>query len=95
MQDGRKSFRQIAREIGVSTPTVESHFSRMMGLGVIKNIVPILDSERLEKDLCICLSEDRSSLSNTDNSRQNLLHSRDKKCVSVNWGIQPNGEDNY
>ncbi|HEX9318703.1 MAG TPA: AsnC family protein [Nitrososphaeraceae archaeon] len=32
MQDGRKSFRQIAREIGVSTPTVESHFSRMMGL---------------------------------------------------------------
>ena len=49
MQDGRKSFRQIAREIGVSTPTVESHFSRMMGLGVIKNITPILDSERIEK----------------------------------------------
>ena len=49
MQDGRKSFRQIAREIGVSTPTVESHFSRMMGIGIIKNIVPILDSERLEK----------------------------------------------
>ncbi|MEP6576480.1 MAG: Lrp/AsnC ligand binding domain-containing protein [Nitrososphaerota archaeon] len=49
MLDGRKSFRQIAREIGVSTPTVESHFSRMMGVGIIKNIVPILDSERLEK----------------------------------------------
>jgi DNA-binding Lrp family transcriptional regulator len=49
MQDGRKSFRQIAREIGVSTPTVESHFSRMMGVGIIKNIVPILDSERIEK----------------------------------------------
>jgi DNA-binding Lrp family transcriptional regulator len=49
MLDGRKSFRQIAREIGVSTPTVESHFSRMMGLGIIKNIVPILDSDRIEK----------------------------------------------
>ena len=49
MLDGRKSFRQIAREIGVSTPTVESHFSRMMGLGIIKNIVPIFDSERIEK----------------------------------------------
>jgi DNA-binding Lrp family transcriptional regulator len=48
MLDGRKSFRQIAREIGVSTPTVELHFSRMMGLGIIKNIVPILNSERLE-----------------------------------------------
>ncbi len=35
MQDGRKSFRQIAKEIGVSTPTVESHFSRMMALRTI------------------------------------------------------------
>ncbi|MFL6457435.1 MAG: AsnC family protein [Nitrososphaeraceae archaeon] len=26
MQDGRKSFRQIAREIKVSTPTVESRY---------------------------------------------------------------------
>ena len=49
MLDGRKSFRQIAKEIGVSTPTVESHFSKLMGLGVIKNIVPILDSDRIEK----------------------------------------------
>lgn len=49
MQDGRKSLRQIAKEIGVSTPTVESHFSKMMGLGIIKNIVPILDSDILEK----------------------------------------------
>lgn len=49
MKDGRKSFRQISKEIGVSTPTVESHFSKMMGLGIIKNIVPILDSERVEK----------------------------------------------
>ncbi len=24
MKDGRKSFRQIAREVGVSTPTVET-----------------------------------------------------------------------
>lgn len=49
MQDGRKSFRQIAKEIGVSTPTVESHFSKMTGLGIIKNIIPILDPERIEK----------------------------------------------
>jgi DNA-binding Lrp family transcriptional regulator len=49
MQDGRKSFRQIAKEIGFSTPTVESHFSKMIRLGIIKNIVPIIDSERIEK----------------------------------------------
>ncbi|MDQ4067790.1 MAG: AsnC family transcriptional regulator, partial [Thermoproteota archaeon] len=29
MADGRKSFRQIAKEIRVSTPTVEARFSRM------------------------------------------------------------------
>jgi DNA-binding Lrp family transcriptional regulator len=35
MQDGRKSFRQIAKEIRVSTPTVESHFTRMKDIGLI------------------------------------------------------------
>jgi DNA-binding Lrp family transcriptional regulator len=37
MKDGRKSFRQIAREIKVSTPTVESRFNKMkIDLGIIK-----------------------------------------------------------
>ncbi|MGB6593531.1 MAG: Lrp/AsnC family transcriptional regulator [Candidatus Nitrosopolaris sp.] len=36
IQDGRKSFRQIAREIKASTPTVEARFSRLKGLGIIK-----------------------------------------------------------
>jgi DNA-binding Lrp family transcriptional regulator len=36
IQDGRKSFRQIAKEIKVSTPTVESHFTRMKDIGLIK-----------------------------------------------------------
>jgi DNA-binding Lrp family transcriptional regulator len=46
MQDGRKSFRQIAKEIRVSTPTVESHFNRMKAIGLIKNVEPILDLEK-------------------------------------------------
>jgi DNA-binding Lrp family transcriptional regulator len=36
IQDGRKSFRQIAKEIKVSTPTVESHFTRMNDIVLIK-----------------------------------------------------------
>ena len=51
MEDGRKSFRQISKEIGFSTPTVESHFSKLMGLGIIKNIIPMFDLERLEHGL--------------------------------------------
>lgn len=49
MKDGRKSFRQIAREIKVSTPTVEARFSKMKNdLGVIKNIQPVIDVEKLD-----------------------------------------------
>jgi DNA-binding Lrp family transcriptional regulator len=51
MADGRKSFRQIAKEIGVSTPTVEARFSRMRGIGIIKNIEPILDIDIVENQL--------------------------------------------
>lgn len=51
MQDGRKSFRQIAKEINVSTPTVESHFTKMKGTGIIRNIVPIFDIDKLDGQL--------------------------------------------
>jgi len=50
-QDGRKSFRQIAKEINVSTPTVESRFSRMKALGIIKTVAPILDLDKIESQL--------------------------------------------
>ncbi len=51
MGDGRKSFRQIAKEIGVSTPTVEARFSRMKSMGVIKSIEPIIDIEIIENQI--------------------------------------------
>jgi DNA-binding Lrp family transcriptional regulator len=51
LQDGRKSFRQIAKETKVSTPTVESHFTRMKDIGLIKNIEPILDLNKIESQV--------------------------------------------
>lgn len=51
MQDGRKSFRQIAKEIGVSTPTVEARFSRMRSMGVVKNIEPVIDIDIIENQI--------------------------------------------
>jgi DNA-binding Lrp family transcriptional regulator len=48
MKDGRKSLRQIAKEIGVSTPTVELRFKRMRNTGLIKKIAPILDTNKVE-----------------------------------------------
>jgi DNA-binding Lrp family transcriptional regulator len=48
MKDGRKSFRQVSREIKTSTPTVEAHFSKMKELGIIENVEPVLNIDRIE-----------------------------------------------
>jgi Lrp/AsnC family leucine-responsive transcriptional regulator len=45
--DGRKSFRQISKEIGVTTPTVKARFNRLLDMGVIRSVSPILDLNRL------------------------------------------------
>lgn len=47
LRDGRKSFRQISREIGISTPTVKARFMRLLNMGVIKSVSPILDLNKL------------------------------------------------
>ena len=49
IQDGRKSFRQISREIKVSTPTVQSRYERLINVGLIKSVSPIIDHGLLEK----------------------------------------------
>ena len=43
-EDGRKSFRQISRELGISTPTVQARFQRLVNIGLIKSISPVIDS---------------------------------------------------
>ena len=48
MKDGRKSFRQISREINVSTPTVKAHYERLISVGLIKAVLPDLDLGKLE-----------------------------------------------
>ena len=45
--DGRKSFRQISKEIGVTTPTVKARFNRLLDMGVIRSVSPILDLDKL------------------------------------------------
>jgi len=43
-EDGRKSFRQISRELSISTPTVQARYQRLVNIGLIKSISPIIDS---------------------------------------------------
>lgn len=46
--DGRKSFRHISRETKISSPTIEARFERLKKLGIIKNIQPIFDLEKID-----------------------------------------------
>jgi len=47
-EDGRKSFRQISRELKISTPTVKFHYQRLVNIGLIKSISPIIDTDKLD-----------------------------------------------
>jgi DNA-binding Lrp family transcriptional regulator len=47
-KDGRKSFRQIARETGISTPTAKARFNRLINIGFLKSISPIFDFSKIE-----------------------------------------------
>ena len=44
-QNSRKSFREIAKEIGTSAPVVISKIKRLEKLGAIKGYIPLLDPE--------------------------------------------------
>jgi Lrp/AsnC family leucine-responsive transcriptional regulator len=48
IEDGRKSFRQIGREIKITTPTVQARYRRLVNLGFIKSVSPILDLSKLD-----------------------------------------------
>lgn len=48
LEDARKSFRQISREINVSTPTVMKRYERLVNVGLIKAVSLNLDLGKLE-----------------------------------------------
>ncbi len=50
LKDGRKSFRQISRETKISTPTVKARFERLVNVGFIKAVIPIIDFEKVQHD---------------------------------------------
>ena len=50
MDDGRKSFRAISREIKVSTPTVKSRYERLVNMGLIKSVKPEIDLSKVNRE---------------------------------------------
>ncbi len=62
IQDGRKSFRQISREIKVSTPTVKARYERLVNVGLIKAVVPDIDLGKLESKTGMTLDNERKKV---------------------------------
>ena len=48
LEDGRKSFRQVSRDTGITTPTVKARYERLVNVGFIKGVIPVLDFEKVE-----------------------------------------------
>lgn len=86
MKDGRKSFREISRETGITTPTVKSRFQRLVNVGFIKSVSPIFDFGVVEET--ILDNGDQSKNKEHNNSqylRQQLgdFKSRIKKGIKI------------
>jgi DNA-binding Lrp family transcriptional regulator len=47
-EDGRKSFRQISRDTGITTPTVKARYERLVNVGFIKGVLPVFDFDKVE-----------------------------------------------
>ncbi|MGH9979393.1 MAG: winged helix-turn-helix transcriptional regulator, partial [Nitrososphaeraceae archaeon] len=47
---GRKSFREICRETGITTPTVKARFERLINVGFMRSVSPIFDFGIVEEN---------------------------------------------
>src|SRR5690349_19942550 len=50
-EDGRRSFREVARRAGITNPTVQARVKRMMEEGLIQKISPIFDISKFKQGL--------------------------------------------
>lgn len=49
MEDGRKSFRAISRELKISTPTIKTRYERLVNIGLIKSVKPEIDITKISR----------------------------------------------
>jgi DNA-binding Lrp family transcriptional regulator len=84
LKDGRKSFREISRETGITTPTVKARYSRLVNVGFIKSVSPILNFELIEKKSTL-----RPEL---DKEHNKVLENENKKNNNLDPSQQPDSK---
>lgn len=53
LEDGRATYRAIAKSLAVSTPTIEARIRRMRDAGLIRKFVPILNADMLGENITV------------------------------------------
>jgi DNA-binding Lrp family transcriptional regulator len=89
LYDGRKSFRQISRDTGISTPTVKARFERLVDVGFIKGVVPFFDFNKVNN-----IDEDLiqiQNISEISSKNHNTIYEKEideiKKRITIGLAI--------
>ncbi|MBN4046305.1 AsnC family transcriptional regulator [Nitrosarchaeum koreense] len=75
-EDGRKSFRQIARDLDISTPTVQARYRRLVNIGLIKSVSPVIDSTNI-------IDSQKGKLSSKQSSEFHDVHLKSGMSVKI------------
>jgi DNA-binding Lrp family transcriptional regulator len=84
LKDGRKSFREISRETGITTPTVKARFNRLVNVGFIKSVSPILDFNIVEESIGKSELENRNGGENSKTIKESEEGKKNKKEEQYN-----------
>ncbi|MDG6904211.1 MAG: AsnC family transcriptional regulator [Nitrososphaerota archaeon] len=84
--DGRASFREIAKRASLSTPTVSTRFERMMHSGLIQKFVPIFNSEASENPGILALITLNAPASKTKHIAQEFQRMQEVYGVCITTG---------
>jgi len=86
IKDGRKSFREISRDTGITTPTVKARFQRLVNVGFIKSVSPIFDFGVVEERILDNGDQNKNTEHNNSQFLQQQLggvKSRIKKGIKI------------
>lgn len=85
LKDGRKSFREISRETGITTPTVKARFSRLVNIGFIKSVSPILNFELIEKYSTLRSELDKEYNKGDEKSKGSENENKKNNKINLSW----------
>ena len=90
LKDGRKTFREISRETGITTPTVKARFNRLVNVGFIKAVSPILNFDIVEEgSIGKSELEIKNNKKNNNQGAEAMKKDEDEEWIKENRKGQP------